>query len=147
MTSHLNEKSEANKLLKVLEAKDKQLAEAKAFAAKAKTLAETTSVEKKRLEESVRREKILNDLIAPLANDQKEIMTDLLESVQTSKRAAAFDKYLPAVIDGKGPAKQKAVLAEATEVTGNRETISQTNVSSTEDDKNVVDIRRLAGLN
>ena len=147
MTSHLNEKSEANKLLKVLEAKDKQLAEAKAFAAKAKTLAETTSVEKKRLEESVRREKVLNDLIAPLANDQKEIMTDLLESVQTSKLAAAFDKYLPAVIDGKGPAKQKAVLAEAKEVTGNREEISQTNVSSKADDSNVLDIRRLAGLN
>jgi len=46
MTSHLNEKSETNKLLKVLDAKDKQLAEAKAFAAKAKTLAESVNKEK-----------------------------------------------------------------------------------------------------
>jgi len=147
MTSHLNEKSETNKLLKVLDTKDKQLAEAKAFAAKAKTIAESTNAEKKRLEESVRREKVLNDLIAPLAKDQKEIMTDLLESVQTNRLQSAFDKYLPAVIDGKGPAKQKAVLAEAKEVTGNRETNSQTNVSSKADDGNVLDIRRLAGLN
>ena len=72
---------------------------------------------------------------------------DLLESVQTSKLHAAFDKYLPAVIDGKGPAKQKAVLAEAKEITGNRDTQSQTNVSSKADDGNVLDIRRLAGLN
>ena len=70
-------------------------------------------------------------------------MTDLLESVQTSKLQAAFDKYLPAVIDGKGPAKQKAVLAEAKEITGNRE---NNDVKKAGDDNNVVDIKRLAGL-
>jgi hypothetical protein len=36
LNSHLNEKSETSKLLKVLATKDKQLAEAKTFAAKAK---------------------------------------------------------------------------------------------------------------
>ena len=46
--SYLNEKSEAAKLLKVIETKDKQLAEAKTFAAKAKTLAEAQATEKKR---------------------------------------------------------------------------------------------------
>ena len=147
MNSHLNEKSETNKLLKVIDTKDKQLAEAKAFASKAKTLAESVNKEKTALIESAKREKTISELIAPLSNEQREIMTDLLESVQTNRLQSAFDKYLPAVIDGKGPAKQKAVLAEATEVTGNRETNSQTNVSSPEDDKNVVDIRRLAGLN
>ena len=69
-------------------------------------------------------------------------MTDLLESVQTPKLDSAFNKYLPAVIDGNAPAKKKATLNEAKEVTGNRET----NVSS-KADENVVDIRRLAGLN
>ncbi len=146
MISHLNEKSETNKLLKVLETKDKQLTEAKAFAAKAKQLAETKAAEKQKLEESVKRESTIRELIAPLSNDQREIMTNLLESVQTNRLQSAFDKYLPAVIDGKGPAKQKAVLAEAKEVTGNREQVSQTKVSSKADD-NVLDIRRLAGLN
>lgn len=145
--SYLNERSETAKLLKVLATKDKQLAEAKAFAAKAKTLAESTEAQRKRLEESVKREKILNDLVAPLAKDQREIMTDLLESVQTSRLQSAFEKYLPAVIDGKGPAKQKAVLAEAKEVTGNRDTQSQSNISSKADDENVIALRRLAGLN
>ena len=145
-TSYLNEKSETAKLLKVVDTKNQQLAEAKATAKKAIEIAEAKDVEKKRLEEAAKREKIMNELVSPLGKDQREIMTDLLESVQTERLQKQFNKYLPAVIDGKGPAKQKAVLAEAKEVTGNRDETSQTNVSSQADDKNVVDIRRLAGL-
>lgn len=145
-SSYLNEKSETAKLMKVLDAKDRQLSEAKAFAAKAKQLAESTSREKKRLVESANREKIMNELVGPLANDQREIMTDLLESVQTDRLQTQFNKYLPAVIDGKGPAKQKAKLIEGKEITGNREQ-SQTHVSSKADDENVIALRRLAGLN
>ena len=145
-TSYLNEKSETAKLMKVLAAKDKQLAEAKAFASKAKTLAESVNVEKQRLLESARREKIMNELVSPLSKDQREIMTDLLESVQTDRLQKSFDKYLPSVIDGNTPAKRKAVITEGTEVTGNRtETMTQTKADET--DNNVVDIKRLAGLN
>jgi len=146
-TSYLNEKSESAKLMKVLDAKDKQLSEAKAHAKKAIEIAESTNKEKARLIESATREKTINELIAPLNKEQKGIMTDLLESVQTNRLQSAFDKYLPSVIDSKTPAKQKALITEGTEVTGNRETNSQTNVSSKADDGNVLDIRRLAGLN
>jgi hypothetical protein len=85
-------------------------------------------------------------LVAPLGKAQREIMTDLLESVQTDRLQQSFDKYLPSVIDSKTPAKKKAVLAEGKEITGNKK---QTNVSSSSkaDDGNVLDIRRLAGLN
>jgi hypothetical protein len=142
-TSHLNENSEVAKLLKVLDTKDKQLAEAKAFASKAKTLAESVNKEKARLVESARREKIMNELTGPLSKDQREIMTDLLESVQTDRLQKSFEKYLPSVIDGNTPAKRKAVLSEGKEVTGNREEKMTTKA----DDSNVLDIRRLAGLN
>jgi len=93
----------------------------------------------------LKEKKIINDLVAPLGNNQKEIMTDLLESVQTGRLQAQFDKYLPAVIDGNTPAKKKAVLSEAKSITGNKE---ETNVSSikADADNNVVDIKRLAGL-
>ena len=143
--SYLNEKSETAKLMKVLDTKNKQLAEAKTFAAKAKQLAEAQSVEKKRLVEAAKRKEVMHDLIAPLGKHQREIMTDLLESVQTNRLQSAFDKYLPAVIDGNTPAKKKAVLSEGKEVTGNRE---ETNVSSKADadDSNIVSIKRLAGL-
>ncbi len=143
--SYLNEKSESAKLLKVVELKDKQLAEAKAFAGKAKNLAEAQATENKQLVESATRERTINELIAPLGNDQREIMTDLLESVQTERLQKSFDKYLPSVIDGHTPAKRKAkVLSEATEVTGNR---AKTTTHVKADESNVLDIRRLAGLN
>ena len=51
-------------------------------------------------------------LIAPLSKGQREIMTDLLESVQTDRLQKSFDKYLPSVIDGNTPAK-KAALQKA----------------------------------
>jgi hypothetical protein len=70
-------------------------------------------------------------------------MTDLLESVQTARLRAQFDKYLPSVIDSKGPAKQKAVLSEGKEVTGNRDASV---VAQKANDENVIEIRRLAGL-
>jgi len=141
--SYLNEKSETAKMLKVVDAKDKQLSEAKLAAAKAIKLAEAKANEVKTINESIARNDKISKLIAPLSKDQQSIMTDLLESVQTTKLQAAFDKYLPAVIDGKGPAKQKAVLSEAKEITGNRE---NNDVKQAGDDSNVVDLKRLAGL-
>ena len=143
-TSHLNENSETAKLMQVVAMKDNQLVEAKAFAVKAKTLAETKDQEIKRITAIAERKHRLNDLMTPLNKGQREIMTDLLESVQTNRLQKSFDKYLPSVIDGHTPAK-KAVLSEAKEITGNREQSQINNTSSMQDD-NVVDIRRLAGL-
>lgn len=142
LNSHLNETSETKKLLKVLEAKDKKLKEATNLALKAKKLAESKDLEVKRLNETRKREKVMNELVAPLSKDQRAIMTDLLESVQTDRLRSAFEKYLPAVIDGKSPAKQKAILSEGKEITGNRENSSIKQAS----DNNVIDIVRLAGL-
>lgn len=141
--SYLNEKSETSKLLKVVGTKDKQLAEAREAAAKAIKLAEAQANQNKMITESAKRKDTINDMVAPLSKDQREIMVDLLESVQTDRLRSAFDKYLPAVIDGKGPAKKKAVLAEGKEVTGNRE---QSNDIKAGVDHNVVDLKRLAGL-
>lgn len=140
--SYLNEKSETSKLLKIVDLKDKQVEEAKAQAIKAVKLAEAKATEINRINENAKRNKVISGLIEPLSKDQREIMTDLLESVQTVKLSESFNKYLPAVIDGNAPAKKKAKLVEGKEITGNRET----NVSS-KADENVVDIRRLAGLN
>jgi hypothetical protein len=142
--SYLNEKSETAKLLKVVDTKNRQLAEAKNIVDKTTTLTEAKDAEIKKINESFQRSKIMNDLIAPLGNDQREIMSDLLESVQTSKLEKSFNKYLPTVIEGNSPAKKKAVIVEGKEITGNKE---ETNVSRQKQNENVVDIRRLAGLN
>ena len=139
----MNEKSETSKLLKVVDVKDKQLSEARAFAVKAKKVVEAQQADKKQLIESAQRKEIMHSLVAPLSNQQQEIMKDLLESVQTNRLESQFEKYLPTVIDGEAPEKaKKAKLTEGKEITGNRETVQ---TSKTVDD-NVVDIRRLAGI-
>ena len=143
--SYLNEKSELAKMMKVIGAKDKQLAEAKAFASKAKNLAESRSNEYKKLVESGRRKDIMSGLVAPLNRDQREIMSDLLESVQTDRLQKSFEKYLPSVIDGQAPEKRRAVLSEGREVTGNKQQAK--NMTQKADDSNVLELRRLAGLN
>jgi len=143
--SYLNEKSETAKLLKVVELKDKQLAEAKAQADEKVALVESKDAEIKTIKDTAERKETINELTAPLSKKQKEIMEDLLESVQTAKLRSAFDKYLPSVIDGNNPDKKaKATLTEGTEVTGNKEVNDIVSQSATD---NVVDIRRLAGLN
>lgn len=142
--SYMNENSEVAKLMKVVALKDKQLAEAKAAVVESTRLVESKEAEKKRIVEAALRKDTINELTAPLSKDQKEIMIDLLESVQTAKLRSAFDKYLPSVIDSKSPAKQKATLTEGKEVTGNRdEVIANTKAK----DDNVFELRRLAGLN
>ena len=140
-SSYLNEKSETAKLLKVIDMKELEVAQAKNAVAEAKLVAESKEAQVKALTESKQRQVIMSELLAPLAKDQKAIMTELLESVQTTRLQSSFEKYLPAVIAGEAP-KKKALL-EAKEVTGNKETHS---VSSSEHDHNIFDIRRLAGI-
>ena len=142
-SSYLNEKSETAKLMKVVELKDKQLTEAKVEAVEKQKLAESKDAEIAKITEAAERKDTVAELISPLSKDQKEIMIDLLESVQTNRLRSAFDKYLPAVIDGKTPEK-KAIITEGKEVTGNRE---ETQDSDNNASANVIDIRRLAGLN
>ena len=124
---------------------DKQLAEANANAEKKAKLVESKDAEIKNAVETAKRKETISELIAPLSKEQKEIMQDLLESVATDKLEGNFNKYLPAVIDGKSVAK-KATLTEAKEITGDKEENSSSASNSAKVD-NVVDIRRLAGLN
>jgi hypothetical protein len=86
----------------------------------------------------------MSELLAPLNSEQKGIMSELLETVQTQRLTESFNKYLPTVIDGGGAPKRRQALVEAKEITGNKLT-KETTISS-EPDSNIVDIRRLAGI-
>jgi len=141
-TSHLNEKSETAKLLKVVAKKQQELEEAAQIVAEAKQEVESRENDIKRITESQKRAEVMGELLGPLGKDKREVMTELLESVQTDKLQKAFDKYLPAVMDGGRPAKK--ALTEAKEVTGNKQ---QAQTASTESKgAEIFDIRRLAGL-
>ena len=144
-TSYLNEKSETSKLLKVIEKKDQELAEANSVVTEKAKLVESKEREIRVAKDVAARKEVMAELLAPLSADKKGIMKELLESVQTAKLNEAFDKYLPAVMEGGmkkvEKAQAKEMLSESTEVTGDRES-KQPQVGL----DNILDIRKLAGL-
>ena len=79
-------------------------------------------------------------MLAPLSADKREVMQSLLESVKTSKLRDAYDKYLPAVIEGEKRKVTKVALTESTAVTGDKESKPEVGLD------NILDIRKLAGL-
>lgn len=139
--SHLNEKSETSKLLKVVAEKEAALAEAQAVVLSAKKLVESKEREIRVAKDLAARKDVMSELLGPLSGDKKSVMGELLESVQTDKLHSAYDKYLPAVMNGGAPAKK--ALTEAKEVTGNKEAQS---ISGEEKTAEIFTIRRLAGL-
>jgi len=145
--TYLNDKAETRKVVRALEAKDAQLSAAQAQLDESKKLVESKEREVRIIKESTQRAKVLNELLAPLNVEKSEVMKTLLESVQTVKLQAAFNKYLPAVLNtGSEKATTKTPLTESVSVaTGNKTAIKTIEVDTSEHD-NVIDIKRLAGL-
>ena len=144
--THLNEKAETRKLMSALEEKDQQLAESIEQINRAKVLVESKEREVRIIKESNVREKTMADLLSPLNEEKAELMRNLLESVQTPRLQAAFDKYLPAVLNNgtdKTVSKKPVLTESVKEVTGDKAAIKP-KVEETRD--NVIDIKRLAGL-
>ena len=143
--SHLNENQKIKELEAAVQAATEEVQKINESLEEKTKIVESKEQEIATIMEATERKDTLSTLLKPLNKDKAAIMTDLLESVQTSKLKAAFDRYLPAVLDGKSTIKEskKEVIQESrTEVTGNKET----KTVQVEDDSNIVDIRKLAGL-
>jgi hypothetical protein len=140
--SHLNEKSETAKLLKTVQQKEQELAEAAKIVAETQQLVESKDSELRVARDMSQRKEVMSELLGPLSGDKRSVMGELLESVQTDKLRSSFDKYLPAVMNGGAPAKK--TLIEGKEITGDK-TQAQT-FSNQEKTAEIFDIRRLAGL-
>jgi hypothetical protein len=140
-SSHLNEKSETAKLLKLVKQKEAQLEEAVKAVQEKEQILESKDREIRVVKGVAQRDKIMSELLNPLTGDKKTVMSQLLESVQTEKLDMAFDKYLPAVMAGDAP--KKKALTEGKEVTGNKEAQQ---LSSGEKTADILHIRKLAGL-
>ena len=140
--SFLNEKGETAKLLKVVDISKLQAEEAMKTVNEKQKVIEAKEQEIATIKEAAERSEVINELTQPLNTEQKEIMNNLLESVQTGALRKQFEKYIPAVLNGRTPAKKQAIN-EGTEVTGDK----QINiVNSNQFNSNIVDIRRLAGI-
>lgn len=140
-SSYLNEKSETNKLLKIIQKKETELAETKQALAQKQTIVESKDREIRVTKDLMERKQAMSELLAPLGSDKKQLMHTLLESVSTKDLAKAYEKYLPTVMEGEvRKSDKKPVLTEGIEVTGNREQKPEVGFD------NIVDIRKLAGL-
>ena len=140
--THLNEKAEVRNLHAVIAEKDQKLAEAVKLATKAKVLVESKEREIRMIKESNVRQNTMEELLSPLNDEKREVMKNLLESVQTDRLKSAFEKYLPAVLENRPAKTQRVITENVTAVTGDKSAPAVAD----EDRNNVIDIKRLAGL-
>jgi len=131
--THLNENEELKKLKTQLAIKDKVISESRKVIS-----------EKQQLVEGAQRDRTLNELLTTLTKEKASIMRELLENVQTPKLKSAFDKYLPAVLNGSRRSSPKMITEGHREVTGDKTAKKAADYDSV---NNIIEIKHLAGLN
>ena len=132
--SYLNEKSETAKLMKVVDETTLKLKDAEKAVEEKQAVIESKNAESKRQADLMERKEKMAEMLKPLGKEKSEVMAQLLESVQTDKLEASFNKYLPHVMSEKPIATQKKVISEAKGDRGERE------------DADLTYIRKLAGV-
>ena len=132
--SYLNEKSETAKLMKVVDETTLKLKDAEKAVEEKKAVIESKEAEAKRQSDLMERKEKMAEMLKPLGKTKGEVMAQLLESVQTDKLQASFDKYLPHVMAEKPVASTKQVISEAK---GDR---------AVREDAELTNIRKLAGI-
>ena len=132
--SYLNEKSETSKLMKVVDETTLKLKDAEKAVEEKQAVIESKDAEAKRQADLMERKEKMAEMLKPLGKEKSEVMSQLLESVQTAKLQSSFDKYLPHVMADKPVAEQKQVISEAAGDRAQRE------------DADLTNIRKLAGI-
>lgn len=140
-STYLNENQEVRKLKSQVGEMNRQLSEAVKAAEEKQALVESQKKEIRMIKESNQRSAVMEELLAPLNEEKREVMKNLLESVQTARLKNAYEKYLPAVLNDSSSKNRKVISESVREVTGDK-----TVKAAEEDRSNVIDIKRLAGL-
>jgi len=150
MSSQINEGTEVAKMNKKLDESAQKVAELEAvITEKEETITNAQKAERV-LQDRMNRKDVLEGLLAPLGKEKRDVMVDLLESVKTSNLKTAFKKYLPAVLNETVSTKEETqTLTEGkvTEHTGNREVEATSTSESQSGDANIIQLKKLAGLN
>ena len=148
-TSYLNESKEIKTIQKTLAEMETKLAEANEKIAESEDSVKLTESKLRVANDRFERKEKLNELLAPLGKEKKEIMSDLLESVKTENLEKAFNKYISSVLEGEAP-RVKKTLSESVvkkEHTGDKKATASAEANDKADDIVEIDmIRKLAGL-
>ena len=132
--SYLNEKSETSKLMKVVDETALKLKDAEKAIEEKQAVIESKEAESKRQADLMERKEKMAEMLKPLGKEKSEVMSQLLESVQTAKLEASFNKYLPHVMADKAVPGKTKVLSESGGDRAQRE------------DADLTNIRKLAGI-
>jgi hypothetical protein len=144
MSSYLNEGTEVAKLNKAMDELQVKLDESEAKIAEKEVELKESARDARVKADIAERKAVMQEMMAPLNKQQKEIMGALLESTTTDKLQNAFNKYLPSVLKEDAKKPEKKVLSESSkEVTGNKEAVKTENSEKTAD---IVYLRKLAGI-
>jgi hypothetical protein len=136
-SSYLNEKSETARLMKVVDEQTLKIKEAEKSIEEKKAVIESKEAEMQNHKDLMERKETMAELLKPLSKNKAEVMSQLLESVQTAKLQTSFDKYLPHVMKEE-PIANKGATKVITEAAGDR---------SQREDAELTSIRQLAGIN
>lgn len=143
MSSYLSEGGEISKLQQLLaNEKDASAKLEEALKSKEDDI-KTAQTKLKITEDKMARANVLAELVSPLSKDKRQVMVELLESVQTANLKKQFEKYLPAVLN-ETVAPKGDDSSMITEHTGDRENVNNIDDNNTNSD--IVHIKRLAGL-
>ena len=144
MGSYLNEGTEVAKLQKVVEGLQSEISGKDKAIAEKEVLVQESAKVARIANDTAERKQIMQEMMAPLSRDHREIMNALLESVKTDKLQNAFNKYLPSVLkeDAKPKTNKKMISESNTEVTGNKAEAT----ASADGGADIVYLRKLAGI-
>jgi hypothetical protein len=144
MGSHLAEGTHISKLSKELTEAKAEVEASKEEIADRETKVKEANTKIARINESREREAVLTDLMGPLSKDKRELMTNLLESTDTSKLKAQFNKYLPTVLNESATtvkSSQTITESQKTVITGNK-----AHTQNTESEAEIINLKKLAGI-
>jgi len=129
-------KSQLEESQKIIEAKDTEINEA--------------SRRQRIAEDQMARNRVMQDLCAPLSKDKRAIMEELLESTETGKLKDQFQKFLPSVLNEEVRRDKKTLVegvqSQKTVITGDKPAAAAEIKESAESDT-IQQLRKLAGIN
>ena len=99
LTSYLADGTEVKKYQNRVTELETKLGESNGTLEKAIVEIKKSNAKIKIAEDTAQREKLLSELLSPLAKGKRTLMGELLESIQTDQLRGSFQKYLPGVLN------------------------------------------------
>jgi len=112
MASYLSEGSEVKNLQRKLVETQRQVDTAKQQIQENQKLLESADRQVKTANARAQKMELMNELLAPLSRDKKAVMEEMLKDIKTQNLREAFNRYLPAVMNGEATGAVRQKLSE-----------------------------------